>query len=178
MSEFAPLRQVPPGSASKGCHSSPGLKAWGFLACLINYHLDVWQNVPNAGKVLLWLDWINGKNDERVNKLGRESLALTDFRYNDFIFNGLVGDSTLTFTNLPENFQMSLIQTSISAAFKPTPLLSGERLNFLEAKWQGSKVFSGKPMILQMRFFMGSKAISDPSRDFSWEQGLFEHRTK
>src|SRR4030043_2352257 len=35
MSQFAPLRQVPPGSASKGCHSSPGLKAWGFLACLI-----------------------------------------------------------------------------------------------------------------------------------------------
>ena len=30
MSQFAPLRQVPPGSASKGCHSSPGLKAWGF----------------------------------------------------------------------------------------------------------------------------------------------------
>ena len=24
MSEFAPLRQVPPGYASKGCHSSPG----------------------------------------------------------------------------------------------------------------------------------------------------------
>ena len=22
--------------ASKGCHSSPGLKAWGFLACFIN----------------------------------------------------------------------------------------------------------------------------------------------
>ena len=35
MSEFAPLRQVPPGFASKGCHSSPGLKAWGFLAYLI-----------------------------------------------------------------------------------------------------------------------------------------------
>jgi hypothetical protein len=32
MSEITPLRQVPPGYASKGCHSSPGLKAWGFLA--------------------------------------------------------------------------------------------------------------------------------------------------
>jgi hypothetical protein len=36
MSEFAPLRQVPPAEASKGCHSSPGLKAWGFLAYLLN----------------------------------------------------------------------------------------------------------------------------------------------
>jgi hypothetical protein len=32
MSEFAPLRQIPPAEASKGCHSSPGLKAWGFLS--------------------------------------------------------------------------------------------------------------------------------------------------
>ena len=34
-SEFAPLRQVPPGFAPKGRHSSPGLKAWGFLAYFI-----------------------------------------------------------------------------------------------------------------------------------------------
>jgi hypothetical protein len=32
MPEKTPLRQVPPGEASKGCHSSPGLKAWGFLS--------------------------------------------------------------------------------------------------------------------------------------------------
>jgi hypothetical protein len=36
MPEIAPLRQVPPGSASKGGHSSPSLKAWGFLASFIN----------------------------------------------------------------------------------------------------------------------------------------------
>jgi hypothetical protein len=35
MSEITPLRQVSPGYASKGCHSSPGLKAWGFLAYFI-----------------------------------------------------------------------------------------------------------------------------------------------
>jgi hypothetical protein len=29
MSEFAPLRQVSPSLASKGCHSSPALKTWG-----------------------------------------------------------------------------------------------------------------------------------------------------
>ena len=33
----------------------------------------------------------------RINRLGRGYLALTDFRYKDFILNGLVGDSTLTF---------------------------------------------------------------------------------
>ena len=36
MPELAPLRQVPPGSAPKGGHSSPSLKARGFLACLVN----------------------------------------------------------------------------------------------------------------------------------------------
>jgi hypothetical protein len=35
MPEIAPLRQVSPGYASKGGHSSPGLKAWGFLARFI-----------------------------------------------------------------------------------------------------------------------------------------------
>ena len=36
MPETPPLRQVPPGSAPKGSHSSPGLKTWGFLAGFIN----------------------------------------------------------------------------------------------------------------------------------------------
>jgi len=36
MPETTPLCQVPPGSAPKGSHSSPGLKAWGFLAGFIN----------------------------------------------------------------------------------------------------------------------------------------------
>jgi len=70
----------------------------------INFHLDAWQNVPNIGKLLLWLDWMNSNNDERMNRLGRGFLTLTDFRYNDFIFNGLIGDSTLIFTNLPQKF--------------------------------------------------------------------------
>jgi hypothetical protein len=35
MPETPPLRQVSPGSAPKGGHSSPGLKAWGFLADFI-----------------------------------------------------------------------------------------------------------------------------------------------
>jgi hypothetical protein len=39
MPEIAPLRQVSPGSAPKGGHSSPGLKTWGFLADFINNKL-------------------------------------------------------------------------------------------------------------------------------------------
>ena len=100
----------------------------------MNYHLDVWQNVPNAGKLLLWLDWMNGKNDERVNKLGRGFLALTDFRYNDFIFNGLVGDSTLIFTNLPEKF---------SNVTYPDIYFRGFQANVL-AKWGTAQIFGGK----------------------------------
>jgi len=37
--EIAPLRQVPPSSVSKGGHSSPGLKACGFLASFIKNSL-------------------------------------------------------------------------------------------------------------------------------------------
>jgi len=70
----------------------------------IDTHVDVWQKAPNVGTFALWLDWINGKNDDKTNKLGRGYFALTDFRYNGFIFNGLVGDSPLKFTNLPERF--------------------------------------------------------------------------
>jgi hypothetical protein len=100
----------------------------------MNYHLDVWQNVPNVGKLLLWLDWINGENDDRINKLGRGSLVLTDFRYNGFVFNGLVGDSTLIFTNLPERF---------SNVMYPEIYFRGFQADLL-SKWGIVEVFGGK----------------------------------
>jgi len=100
----------------------------------INYHLDVWQNLPNAGRLLLWLDWINGKNDDRIKKLGRGFLALKDFRYNDFILNGLVGDSTLIFTNLPEKF---------SNVTYPDLYFRGFQADLL-SKWGRVEVFGGK----------------------------------
>jgi len=100
----------------------------------MNYHLDVWQKVPNVGNLVLWLDWINGKNDERINKLGRGFLALTEFRYNDFIFNGLVGDSTLTFTNLQEKF---------SNVIYPDIYFRGFQADVL-AKWGTAQIFGGK----------------------------------
>lgn len=100
----------------------------------VNYHLDAWQNVPNVGKLLLWFDWINAENDDRINKLGRGYLALTEFRYNDFLLNGLVGDSTLIFTNLPQRF---------SNAIYPDIYFRGFEADFL-SKWGMVQVFGGK----------------------------------
>jgi len=100
----------------------------------VNEHLDAWQNVPNVGKLLLWFDWINGKNDHRIDKLGRGYLALTEFRYNDFILNGLIGDSSLIFTNLPERF---------SNVIYPDIYFRGFQTDFL-SKWGMVQVFGGK----------------------------------
>ena len=100
----------------------------------VNYHLHAWQNVPNAGKLLLWFDWINGRNDDRIDKLGRGYLALTEFRYNDFLLNGLIGDSTLIFTNLPERF---------SNVIYPDIYFRGFEADFL-SKWGMVQVFGGK----------------------------------
>jgi allantoin racemase len=41
MPEIAPLRQVSPGYAPKGGHSSPGLKTWGFLASFIKIRIII-----------------------------------------------------------------------------------------------------------------------------------------
>jgi len=67
-------------------------------------HLDLWQNVPNVGKLTLWLDWANAENTDDLNQLGRGFMALQGFRFNDFILDSLVGDSPIVFTNLPEKF--------------------------------------------------------------------------
>lgn len=100
----------------------------------MNYHLDVWQKVPNVGNIVLWLDWINGKDDVRVDKLGRGYLSLTDFRYNGFVFNGLVGDSTVTFTNLTERF---------TNVFYPDIYVRGFKADLL-SDWGIIEVFGGR----------------------------------
>lgn len=100
----------------------------------MNYHLDVWQNIPNTGKLFLWLDWVDGNNDDKINKLGRGSLALREFRFNDLILNGLVGDSSIIFTNLPEKF---------SNATYPDIYFRGFQANLL-SKWGIIQVFGGK----------------------------------
>ncbi len=100
----------------------------------MNYHLDVWQKVPNVGNFVVWLDWINGENDERVNKLGTGFLTLTDFRYNGFILNGLAGDSSLIFSNLPERF---------SNVIYPEIYFRGLKADLL-SKWGMVEVFGGK----------------------------------
>jgi hypothetical protein len=100
----------------------------------MNYHLDVWQKVPNVGNFVVWLDWINGRNDERVNKLGRGFLTLTDFRYNGFILNAHAGDSALIFSNLPERF---------SNVIYPDIYFRGLKADLL-SKWGMVEVFGGK----------------------------------
>ncbi len=100
----------------------------------MNYHLDAWQNVPNIGKLQLWLDWINGKNDDRMNKLGRGYLALREFRFNDFILNNLIGDTSILFTNLPEKFSNSTY---------PDIYFRGFRSDLL-SKWGNVHLFGGK----------------------------------
>jgi len=101
----------------------------------MNYHLDFWQTIPNTGKLFLWLDWVNGNsNDDKINKLGRGSLALREFRFNDFILNGLVGDSSLIFRNLPEKFSNSTYPDIYFRGFQ-ADLLS---------KWGTVQVFGGK----------------------------------
>jgi hypothetical protein len=76
----------------------------------MNTHLDVWQNLPNAGTLQLWLDQVNGKGYDKINKLGKGYIALTDLRYNGFIIDGLVGDSTLNFTNPSQKFSNAIYQ--------------------------------------------------------------------
>ena len=100
----------------------------------VNTHLDVWQKVPNVGNLALWLDWINGKNDDKVNKLGRGYLALTDLRYNGFIFNGLVGDSTLMFTNLSERFSNVIYPDIYFRGFKADLLSNWGMVQFFGGK--------------------------------------------
>jgi hypothetical protein len=68
------------------------------------YHLDLWQTVPNIGRLMLYLDWTDSKNAEHENKLGTGYLALEGFRYNDFLLNGLAGDSFIPFTNFGDRF--------------------------------------------------------------------------
>jgi hypothetical protein len=100
----------------------------------MNYHLDAWQNLPNIGKLFLWLDWANANNDEKINRLGRGFLALREYRFNDYILNGLIGDSSVHFTNLPERFLNSTY---------PDVYFRGFQADLL-AKWGSVEVFGGK----------------------------------
>jgi hypothetical protein len=97
-------------------------------------HLDVWQNLPNAGTLQLWLDQVSGSADYKNNKLGRGYIALTDLRYNDLIIDGLVGDSTLNFSNPTQRF---------SNAIYPDLNFRGLQAN-LHSKWANVEAFLGE----------------------------------
>ena len=114
-----------------------------------NYHLDAWQNMPNVGKFILWLDWANAKNTEEIDRLGRGFLALKGFRFSDFILDSLVGDSSFLFTNLPEKFSNSTYTDIYFRGFQ-TDLFS---------KWGEAHVFGGK--VARLEGLLGK--IYDPT---------------
>jgi len=98
------------------------------------YHLDAWQNVPNAGTFTLWGDWADAQNDNDFHKLGRGFLALQGFKINSFTANGLVGDSPMVFTNLPDRF---------SNAFYPDIYFRGARTDIFSPTGE-LHLFGGK----------------------------------
>ena len=72
-------------------------------------HLDLWQNIPNVGRLALWIDWANASdgNDIHLNRLGNGFLELTGLRINNSTLDGRLGDSSTIFTNLPVRFSNS-----------------------------------------------------------------------
>ncbi len=128
----------------------------------MNYHLDVWQKVPNIGNLLLWIDWIDGKNDDRINKLGRGFLALTDLRYDGFIFNGIVGDSTLIFTNLPEKFSNVIYPDIYFRGFKANLLSKWGMVDFFGGKVARLEGLLGKTYDITDEVFYGFKGNFRP----------------
>jgi hypothetical protein len=101
----------------------------------MNTHLDVWQNLPNAGTLQLWLDRINGRGDNKISKLGKGYIALTDLRYNGFIIDGLVGDSTLNFINPSQKFSNAMYADLNFSGFQTD----------LRSQWGRIEAFMGKP---------------------------------
>jgi hypothetical protein len=98
------------------------------------YHLDAWQNVPNAGTFTLWFDWVDGANGDDLHQLGRGFLALQGFKINSFTANALVGDSPMVFTNLPDKF---------SNVFYPEVYFRGLRTDILSPQGE-FHLFGGK----------------------------------
>lgn len=99
-----------------------------------SYHLDAWQNLPNAGRLLLGFDWNDARDGTERNRLGSGYLALKEFRFNGFILNGLIGDSTLYPSNLQEKF---------SNATYPDVYFRGGEVDFFSRSLEG-QLFGGK----------------------------------
>lgn len=116
-----------------------------------NYHVDAWQNIPNVGQFSLWLDWANASNADEINRLGRGTLSLKGFRYHDSVLNGLVGDSSMRFTNLPQRFSNS---TYADIYFRGIQ-------SDLSAKWGEGHIFGGQ--VARLKGLLGR--IYDPTEE-------------
>lgn len=99
------------------------------------YHLDVWQNLPNMGNFSLWADWAEADlNNQRYETLGRGFIGLSGFRSRNFMLDGLLGDSSIIFTNLPEKFANSTY---------PNVYFRGSRLDTY-SQWGNFSLFGGR----------------------------------
>gem|GEM_PF-2636678 len=74
---------------------------------LSNFHLDIWQNLANIGKLDFWADWNYGKDGKSVNQLGRGHVSLSGFHLGTWTVNALAGDFTQRMTNLADRFANS-----------------------------------------------------------------------
>jgi hypothetical protein len=101
-------------------------------------HTDAWQNVPNYGRFAAWLDWANMHDGQNFNRLGRGFFTLREFPLNGAHFNGLAGDSTLLFTNLPERF---------SNAFYPEIYFRGLQSDYI-SRTRELRLFGGQVAVL------------------------------
>ena len=99
-----------------------------------SYHVDAWQNLPNAGRLLLGFDWNDARDGTERSRLGRGYLALKEFRFNGFILNGLIGDSFLYPSNLEEKF---------SNVTYPDVYFRGGEVDFFSKGLEG-QLFGGK----------------------------------
>jgi hypothetical protein len=71
-------------------------------------HLDAWQNLSNAGRLSVDMDYAYGNSPRSVNHVGFLSFALNGFRLGRWTADAVAGDSRFRFTNLRERFANAL----------------------------------------------------------------------
>lgn len=96
-----------------------------------NYHLDLFQDFPGYGRFLSSWDIITSNEEDRV---GRGYLKWEDFKIGDLTFSNTFGDSSFSFTTIPDRFLNT---------YYPDVYLRGLNLSFLSHRLESS-LFSGR----------------------------------
>ncbi len=112
----------------------------------------MWQDLPNMGRFTFWLDWAEADlNNQGYERLGRGFIGLRGFRSQNFMLDGLVGDSSVIFSNLPEKFANSTY---------PNIYFRGSQLDTY-SQWGNFSLFGGK--VARIIDMLGK--ISDPTEE-------------